>query len=481
MENKIRVRYAPSPTGYLHIGGARSALFNYLFAKKFNGDFVFRIEDTDIERNIEGAEASQLHDLIWLGIVPDESFEKPNPKYGPYRQTEKLDLYRNYAKILLDKGFAYECYTSEEEIEQLKLEQEEQGISSFKYEYEKYKKSDEEIEKLKSQGVKPSIRIKFPKDAILEFNDLVRGKVRFNSNDFGDFVIIKSNGFPTYNFAVCIDDHLMEITHILRGEEHLSNTPKQMIIYNYFNWETPTFGHMTIIINENGKKLSKRDHNILQFMSQYKELGYLPEAITNFILMLGWTPNSEKEIFTLEEAIKEFDPKRLSSSPSMFDAKKLLWMNSHYIKEMSDLDYYEFIKPFILESNLKDRKDIDMNRAALIFKKEINYGYEIINLVNDAIVKHDLNKEQLDICDTNESQIVYKEFIGLLENIDEINKDSIKELLDTIKNKTNIKGKMLFMPLRLAISGLEHGVELFNLIYLVGKEDTIWRIKECIK
>ena len=350
MNKKVRVRYAPSPTGFLHIGGARSALFNYLFAKKFNGDFVFRIEDTDIERNIEGAEYSQLHDLIWLNIIPDESIEKMNPKYAPYRQMEKLDLYRKYAQELIDKGYAYECYCTPEELEESRLEQEANGVTAFKYDRRCLYLTEEEKEERRKQGIKPSIRLKVPSNQDLSFNDLVRGEVKFNSDDFGDFVIIKSNGIPTYNFAVVVDDHIMDITHVLRGEEHLSNTPKQLMIYRYFGWETPEFGHMTIIINENGKKLSKRDLNIMQFMSQYRDKGYLPEAVFNFILLLGWTPAINKEFFTMEEAMEEFDPARLSRSPSMFNNAHLNFMNSSYIKKLDDEKYFEMIKPFLLKN-----------------------------------------------------------------------------------------------------------------------------------
>ena len=222
MDKKVRVRYAPSPTGYLHIGGARSALFNFLYAKKYNGDFVFRIEDTDIERNIPGAEDSQLHDLIWLGIVPDESPEKPNPKYAPYRQMEKLDIYKMYAQKLVDMGVAYECYCSEDELAEMKAEQLANGVKSFKYNRHCLNLTEEEKEKYRKEGRKPTIRLKMMENHIFKFHDLVRGDVSFNSNDIGDFVIMKSNGIPTYNFAVVIDDHLMEITHDI-FQIHLSN------------------------------------------------------------------------------------------------------------------------------------------------------------------------------------------------------------------------------------------------------------------
>ena len=479
MEKKVRVRYAPSPTGYLHIGGARSALFNYLYAKKYNGDFVFRIEDTDIERNIPGAEESQLHDLIWLGIVPDESPEKPNSKYAPYRQMEKLGIYKMYAQKLVDMGVAYECYCSEDELAEMKEEQLSRGVKSFKYNRHCLNLTVEEKEKYKKEGRKPTIRLKMMENHEFKFHDLVRGDVSFNSNDIGDFVIMKSNGIPTYNFAVVVDDHLMEITHVLRGEEHLSNTPKQLQIYEYFGWEPPQFGHMTIIVNPNGKKLSKRDHNILQFMSQYKELGYLPEAIFNFLFLLGWTSENNQEIFTKEEAIRAFDPARLSSSPSMFDNKRLLWTNSYYIKHLSDEEYFNFILPFMKKVEfLANKSDEDLKKISLIFKQEIRNGQEIVDLLNEIVVKKEnLDEEEKTILEKPTSGKVIEIFKKSLQNLNEINEISIKNLFKHVQNETGIRGKDLYMPIRIKLTGAMHGIEMFNIIDILGKEESLLRLE----
>lgn len=475
---KIRVRYAPSPTGYLHIGGARSALFNYLFAKKFDGDFVFRIEDTDFERNIIGAEESQLHDLIWLGIIPDESTEKMNPKYAPYRQSEKLDLYMEYAKKLIDMGYAYECFCTSEELEEMKEEQLSRGVKSFRYNRHCLNLTPEERQKYIDEGRKPSIRLKMPKGHILKFNDLVRGEMEFNSSEIGDFVIMKSNGVPTYNFAVVIDDHIMEITHVLRGEEHLSNTPKQLQIYEYFGWEPPKFGHMTIILNENGRKLSKRDHNILQFMSQYRELGYLPEAIFNFLYTLGYTDDLGKEIISKKEAIENFDPSRLSNSPAMFDAKKLNWVNHEYIKALDEDRYFDFIKPFVLKiDSLKDKSDSELKEISLIFKQEIEYGEEIVKLLNEIFVKNEeLSEEENLLLNSPNSIKVIDIFKRDLASLDVINKDTIKTIFDTIKQETGLKGKDIYMPVRLKLTGLSHGIEMYNIVNILGKEETLKRL-----
>lgn len=478
MEKKVRVRYAPSPTGYLHIGGARSALFNYLYAKKFDGDFVFRIEDTDIERNIEGAEESQLHDLIWLGIIPDESTEKVNPKYGKYRQSEKLDIYMKYAKELVEKGYAYECYCTSEELEEMKIDQLSHGVKSFKYDRRCLSLTEEEKEKYKEEGRVPSIRLKMPKDHILKFHDLVRGDISFNSDDIGDFVIMKSNGIPTYNFAVVVDDHLMEITHVLRGEEHLSNTPKQLQIYEYFGWEPPQFGHMTIIVNENGKKLSKRDLNILQFMSQYRDLGYLPNAIFNFLFLLGYTDSEGREIFTKEEAIKSFDPSRLSTSPAMFDQKKLEWVNSTYIKALSEEEYYKFILPFVNEvAGLKNVDEDRKKEISLFFKNELNYGKEIVKLINEVIVKNeDLTDEEKALIDNDNAKKVIALFKEKFEKIPEIDAINVKNIFNEIKQETGLKGKEIFMPIRIKLTGMMHGIEMHNILKILGKEEVSKRL-----
>jgi len=475
---KIRVRYAPSPTGYLHIGGARSALFNYLFAKKYGGDFVVRIEDTDIERNIEGAEESQINDLIWLNIIPDESPNKPNPKYAPYRQMEKLEIYRKYALELVEKGYAYYCYCSEDELAAMKEEQYSNGTKSFKYNRHCLSLSEEEIDKYKKEGRKPTIRLKMEKGIKLEFDDLVRGKMSFSSDDIGDFVIMKSNGIPTYNFAVVVDDHLMEISHVLRGEEHLSNTPKQLQIYEYFNWKPPVFGHMTIIINPNGKKLSKRDHNILQFMSQYKEMGYLPEAIDNFLFLLGYTSEDNREIFSLEEAIKAFNPQRLSSSPSMFDFKRLNYMNSYYIKHLSDEKYTELALPFLKQvSNVCNINIEKLKTFSLFYKNEI---ITFSDLTNDlkALLKptYDFSEEEKELLkkeSSNKVIDVFKEKINKLEVLDDV---SIKSLFKEIQNETNIKGKDLYMPIRLKLTGKSHGLELFHILEIIGIEEVNKRL-----
>ncbi len=482
MSKRVRVRYAPSPSGYLHIGGARSALFNYLFAKNQHGDFVVRVEDTDFERNIEGAEESQIQDLEWLGIIADESPIYPNPKYAPYRQSEKLELYREYAEKLVQEGKAYYCYCSEEELAERKEAALAAGVAAPQYDGKCLHLTPEEIEAYKLEGRKPTIRIKMEKEKDIIVNDLVRGKVEFNTRDIGDWVIIKSNGIATYNFAVVIDDHIMEITHVLRGEEHLSNTPKQIQVYDYFGWEAPEFGHMTLIINENGKKLSKRDLNILQFMSQYRNLGYLPKAIFNFILLLGWSPGGEKEFFTMEEAIEAFSLARLSKSPSTFDPQKMMWMNSHYIKELSDEEYLEFIKPFLLQVFTKPHNDEYYLHVANLFKNEIKYGAEIVDLLKPIVSPVELEDEELlEMLATPLSQEVLKAFKKHLLGAEDLESDTIKGIFNNVKVETGAKGKLLFMPVRVALTSQMHGLEMAQIFNILGKDLAVERLDKAIK
>lgn len=478
MEEKIRVRYAPSPTGMLHIGGARSALFNYLFAKKNNGTFVFRVEDTDVERNIAGGEESQLNDLIWLGIVPDESPQNPNPMYAPYRQMERLDTYRYWANWLVEHGYAYECYCNEEELEESRNLQLENGISAPTYDRHCLHLSEEDKERYRKEGRTPCIRIRMKDHHQLAFNDLVRGPVNFSTDDIGDWVIMKSNGIPTYNFAVVIDDHMMNITHVLRGEEHLSNTPKQLQVYEYLGWKPPVFGHMTIIINENGKKLSKRDNNILQFMSQYRSLGYLKEAIVNFILLLGWTPEDNREFFTLDEAVKAFNATKLSRSPSMFDQQKLNWINGQYIKKMGIEEYLSFIKPFVLKAiEMDDISNSELEKIAMPFKEQILFGEEIVKLIKDVIDFTDLvDEEAMSYLKLPTTPLVIESLKSRLSKLEEITPITLKSIFKEIGIEVGVKGKELYMPIRIKLTHQMHGIELYNVINILGKEESIRRL-----
>ncbi|MBC8079300.1 MAG: glutamate--tRNA ligase, partial [Gorillibacterium sp.] len=313
MNGPVRVRYAPSPTGHLHIGGARTALFDYLLARKYGGAFVVRFEDTDQTRHVESGIHNQLDGLRWLGLEWDESVDIGGP-YAPYRQMERLDLYKPFVEQLLASGDAYRCYCSEEDLEREREEQEASGeITGYSGQHRNL--TSEQIAAYEAEGRIPAIRFRVPEDQIIAFEDRVREHVEFDSNGIADFIIVRPDGIPTYNFAVILDDHLMKINLVIRGEEHLSNTPKQILMYNALGLPIPEFAHLSLVLNQDRKKMSKRDESILQFTQQYEALGYLPEAVLNFIALLGWSPGGEEEMFTKEELIAQFDFDRVSKSP----------------------------------------------------------------------------------------------------------------------------------------------------------------------
>src|SRR5699024_4283819 len=383
MSNKVRVRYAPSPTGYLHIGNARTALFNYLFAKHYDGDFVIRIEDTDIARNLEDGESSQFSNLEWLGLNWDESVNKDGG-YGPYRQSERGHIYKPLIDKLLAEDKAYKCYMIQEELEAEREEQIARGEMP-RYGGKHAHLTLEEQKAFEAEGRQPSIRFRVPQNKTYTFNDIVKGEVSFDSNGIGDWVIVKKDGIPTYNFAVAIDDHYMEISHVIRGDDHISNTPKQLMIFEAFGFETPKFDNMTLIVNEERKKLSKRDGQILQFIEQYKDLGYLPEALFNFIGLLGWSPEGEEEIFSKEEFIKIFDEKRLSKSPAFFDKKKLEWINNQYMKEKDSETVFEMTIPHMVKAGLlpesPSEAELSWARDLVgLYQEQMSYAGEIVPL-----------------------------------------------------------------------------------------------------
>ncbi|WP_339230682.1 glutamate--tRNA ligase [Oceanobacillus sp. FSL K6-2867] len=485
MSKEVRVRYAPSPTGHLHIGNARTALFNYLYAKHFDGKFIIRTEDTDEKRNVAGGEESQLKFLKWLGLEWDEGADNGGD-YGPYRQTERLELYNKYINELLERNLAYKCYMSEEELEAEREEQRAKGQVP-KYSGAHRDLTEEQIAAFEAEGRKPSIRLRVPENKTYTFNDIVRGEITFESSDFGDWVIVKKNGIPTYNFAVAIDDHLMEITHVLRGEEHISNTPKQMMVYEAFGWEAPKYGHMTLILNEERKKLSKRDEHILQFIEQYRNLGYLPEAMFNFISLLGWSPVGEEEIFSQEKLIEIFDPERLSTSAAIFDQQKLKWMNNEYIKA-AELDTVIDLAMLHLIDAGKLPEDMDTDKRAWaenvisLYRDQLRYGAEIVELTelffNDDI---SIDEEAMEVLQGEQVPEVLQVFTDKLIHLDEFTKDTVKAQFKATQKETGHRGKKLFMPIRIATTGQMHGPELPFAIELLGKSVVIARLDKVLR
>ena len=466
--NNRRFRYAPSPTGSLHIGGARTALFNFLLAKHTGGEFIIRTEDTDIERNVEGGEKNQIDNLEWVGIISDENAIKGG-QYGPYRQTERLDIYKKYIDELLEKEIAYKCWCTPKELEAERENQILKGIISPKYSGKCANNPEPK------EGIEPSIRIRVPKDEIFTWNDLVRGKVSVPGVDVGDWVIQKSNGIPTYNFAVVIDDYLMKITDVLRGEEHISNTPKQIHLYNVFGWEVPNFFHLSIITGKDKRKLSKRDEKTLQFIHLYKERGYLPDAIFNFLSLLGWSPKGEQEIFSKEELIKIFDEKRFSKSPSYFDINKLLWTNNFYIKKLNDKDLFNFLNPFVSKIDLSDDKKMQIFKT---FQPQLKEGIEIKELIKIFVSEYSIDESSRQFAIENKEVII--KFLKRLKMLKDWEQVLIKETMMSVGHELDVKGKKLMMPIRIATTGNQHGPDIAGILKVFGKQKTILRLEEFI-
>ncbi|MBS4216588.1 glutamate--tRNA ligase [Neobacillus rhizophilus] len=485
MSNDIRVRYAPSPTGHLHIGNARTALFNYLFARNKGGKFIIRIEDTDKKRNIEGGEQSQLKYLKWLGMDWDESVDVGG-EYGPYRQSERNDIYETYYKQLLENGKAYKCYCTEAELEKEREEQIARGETAH-YSGKCRHLTPEDRSRLEAEGRKPSIRIIVPEGETYTFDDMVKGTVSFESDTIGgDWVMVKKDGTPTYNFAVAIDDHLMEISHVLRGDDHISNTPKQLVVYQALGWEPPIFGHMTLIVNESRKKLSKRDESIIQFIEQYEELGYLPEALFNFIALLGWSPAGEEEIFAKEEFIQIFDAQRLSKSPALFDKQKLAWMNNQYMKKVElervvELSLPHLFKAGRVSENLSEEEQQWVHTLVSLLQEKMSFGAEIVEL-SDMFFKDeaDYEEEAKEVLAGIQVPEVLKAFAQELDQLASFQAEGIQAAMKAVQKSTGQKGKNLFMPIRAAVTGQTHGPDLPKSIELLGREKVQNRIKQII-
>lgn len=470
---KVRTRYAPSPTGFMHIGNLRTAIFEYLLAKKYNGDFILRIEDTDQEREVEGAIDFIYNTLDLCGFKIDEG---PNNEgnFGPYIQSKRKDIYKEYALKLVKMGKAYYCFCSEEELTKMR-EKADARKKPFLYDGRCSRLSKEKIEENLKNNVPYVIRQKMPKEGVTIVEDLIYGKVKIDNSILDDQILLKSDGFPTYNFANVIDDHLMEITHVIRGKEYLDQTAKYNLLYEAFGWEKPTYIHVAMVLGEDGNKLSKRNGDA-SFMDLYNE-GYLPEAIVNYLSLLGWSPETNQEVFSMEELISNFNEERISKSSSQYDVKKLKWFNHQYINKMDDEKYLSWIKKYF--SNECDKSEEWLNHLLLIYKSHLNYGKEINELTSSFFNKEFvIDAEAKEFMESDEEipkvVEVFKEEIKSTSNW---SVEALQEVINNVKEKAGVKGKMLFMPIRIAASGIMHGPELADTLYLIGKEEILNRLK----
>ncbi len=478
--SNVRVRYAPSPTGQLHIGGARTAFFNYLFAKRHGGKFIIRIEDTDQKRHVDDAEFRQLDNLRWLGIEWDESVDKGG-EYGPYRCTDRLHIYQPYADQLIQQGHAYRCFCTEEDLEAEREAQHAKGDMP-QYSGKCRHMTVAEVQVNLNEKKPYTIRFKVPAQRKLVVEDMIRGTVTFESEGIGDFVIVKRDGIPTYNFAVTVDDALMKITHVIRGEEHLTNTPRQMMIYEALGFAEPRFGHLALILNQDRQKMSKRDESIVQFVEQYRELGYLPEGIINFLALLGWSPEGEEEIFSLADLEEQFSIERVSKSPAIFDTDKLAYMNNVYMKRASAEQIMPLCVPrleaaaYINTPLSPDQQDWVMRLVAL-YKDQLHYAAEIVekaalffqeDVVYDEEAKQVLAEEQV--------PVVLQALNNKIREADAYSPELIKGWIKEVQKETGFKGKQLFMPIRVVATGQMHGPDLEQTLYLLDKERVLQRI-----
>jgi nondiscriminating glutamyl-tRNA synthetase len=483
LHQEIRVRFAPSPTGPFHIGGARSALFNWLLAKKYNGKFIMRIEDTDLERSTKESEENIKEALRWLGITWDEGADVGG-SYGPYRQSERLNIYNTYTQQLLSDGQAYYCYCSEEELEAERQAQLDKGETP-RYGGRCRQLTAEDTARFVEEGRRPTVRFHVQENRQIAFKDLVRDMVSFDSNGVGDFVIVKSDGMPVYNYAVVIDDALMQITHVVRGEEHLSNTPRQVVLYEALGFNPPAFGHISLILGTDRTKMSKR-HGATA-VEKYRDLGYLPEAIVNFLALLGWSPGGEQEFFTLEELIEQFSMDRVAKNPAVFDVDKLNYISAQYTKKASPEVITELALPHLKEAGyISDELSVEEKQWLVevveVLQEYISYAAEIVDHIdlffNDNIEFE--NEEAAEVLRDADVPAVLHSFREKLQALEMVDASSVKALLKSITKELKLGGKKVFMPLRVALTGKMHGPDLDKVIALVGRERIIARLTATI-
>ncbi len=462
----MRLRFAPSPTGFLHIGNARTAIINYLLARKYRADFILRIEDTDMERSSRQSEESILRDLRWLGIDWSEGPDVGGT-FGPYRQSERFDIYRRYSEQLLLEGKAYHCFCTQEELEQMRKKAAETG--SYEYSGRCRNLSDDEKKRFLDEGRKPTIRFRVPDGETVVIEDAIKGRVVFSSENIGgDFIIVRSDGVPVYNYIVIIDDALMNITHVVRGEDHLSNTPKQILIARALSLPVPKYAHLALVMGNDRKKLSKR-HGITS-VDMYRKEGYLPEALLNYLAMLGWSAEGEKEILAIDEIIAQIELEKLAKSAAVFDFQKLRWMNGHYIRTKSLEELLPLMLPFLAEAgiNTNSIEKRTLLRAIEILRPYCELIGDIKNLAGMLLLDvPEYDEEAQTLLRSDEAALLVKETFAFFNQEPQ---NEITQLVNVLKVRTGLKGKNLFHPLRALLTGRLKGPELDQVMEILGFE-----------
>ena len=499
MSERIRVRFAPSPTGPLHIGGVRTALFNYLFAKKQGGDFILRIEDTDQNRYVEGAEQYIIDALNWCGIPFDEGIGKGG-SFGPYRQSERKHLYKKYADQLIEKGKAYYAFDTAEKLNFHRKDHEAKG-KTFIYNWHNRLKLDnslslmpEEVQKRLASGADYVIRFLTPPDEKVRLMDIVRGSIEIDSNTLDDKVLFKSDGMPTYHLANIVDDHLMEISHVIRGEEWLPSLALHQQLYDAFEWQAPQFAHLPLIMKPVGKgKLSKRDGEKMGFpvfplswneSAGYKEAGYFPEAVVNFLALLGWNPGTEKEIFSLEELVQTFSLERVNKSGARFDPDKTKWYNQHYLQEKNNGELTNLFLPI-----LKDHADLKSDFWSLEkIKKVVSLIKERATFVSDFWELSDYffvapvtySEKAVRKQWKEDTPAIMNQLVSVLSSIADFSSENIETVVKTWLGEQELSFGKVMPPLRLIIVGDMKGPHLFDIMEVIGKEESLSRVGKAI-
>lgn len=473
----VRVRFAPSPTGFVHIGSLRTALYNYLFAKHHGGINVLRIEDTDRTRFVEGAEEEIISTCRWAGIEFDESTEKGG-KYGPYRQSERTEIYRQHAAILLENGTAYYAFDTSEELDKMRERQQAAGIAP-KYDRSimrnQYTLGEEETKRLLDEGVEFCIRLKVPLHTEVAFNDIIRGPVSFSSRDIDDQILMKSDGFPTYHLANVVDDRLMEITHVIRGEEWLPSTPKHVLLYQAFGWEAPQFAHLPLLLNEDRSKMSKRKGDV--FVYQFREKGFFPETLVNFVALLGWNPTADREMFTMQEMIDAFTLEKVNKAGAVFDYKKLEWMQSEYMKKTPPSQFVHLVRESLEQKGLTDIDNGYVEKVITLLRERVQFPTQIASFGDYMFeVPNGYDEEFKNKVWTEKAAQEVPKVVDILRNASDFNHvllhASVKAYLD--ENKLGFKDVM--NPLRLLVTGKSVGAGMFETMEVLGKEETMKRI-----
>jgi glutamyl-tRNA synthetase len=485
MSERVRVRFAPSPTGLPHLGNMRTALFNWLFARHYGGDFIVRVEDTDVTRKLEGADLMILGALRWLGLDWDEGPEKGG-KFGPYYQSQRVSIYRTYAQRLLQEDQAYRCYCSPERLEEMRQKQQSRREPSG-YDRRCRELSHAEAGRYEAQGVKPVIRFKVTLEGEASFHDLLRGEIGVTNTSLDDFVLLKSDGYPTYHLANVVDDHLMEITDVLRADEWIPSTPRHVLIYEAFGWHPPRFIHLPLILDESGGKLSKRSGDIS--FASYQQRGYLPEAIVNYLALLGWSPGDTQEIFTLEELVERFSWERVSVSPAIFDLERLNWFSKWYIRHTAQSRIAQEVAPYLRETYGRDERSQGTAYSPQIWRELlVEYVREEVDSL-DEIPAHagfvfldelDYTAEAREVLRAPAARRLLEAFVKKLNALPALRVETASSILQELRVefKENLKAREVMFPVRASLTGALEGPSLAVVMALLGKERCIRRARD---